>query len=989
VVLLKGQIMANTTPEQGITKTDKLEGFVVEKIESIPELHTTAYLFTHEKTGARVLHLYNDDENNLFSIGFRTPVYDCTGVPHILEHSVLCGSKKFPLKDPFQELLKGSLQTFLNALTYPDKTIYPVSSQVEKDFYNLVDVYCDAVFNPLLTENTFYQEGWHFDVEDMSKPVGIKGIVYNEMKGVFSNFSSHVDRKTLSELFPETTYYFESGGEPEHITDLTYEMFCEFHRKYYHPSNSFIVLYGNLPSEKSLRFLNSNYLGSFDKLVVESEIKPQALWDKPRSVQIEAPAPEEDNGLATVALIWIFGNTTDPVTTLAGRIISHYLLGTESSPLKRALIDSGLGEDLDDISGFDSELVQTVFAAGLRKSKPENSLKIQQLILDTLQEQVTNGLDEELLEGSLRQIEFGLREITSGHFPYNLRLAERSYRSWIYGGDPLAHLAFEKPLGYIKEQYAKGQGYFVQLIKDRLLDNQHRLLSTVIASSEMGKQLAQQTEEQAVKLTSEFDIEKKQYYHELTKELLTQQKAQTTPEALATLPRLEKKDLPQQGKDVPAIQQSLQNVTVYTHPIFTSGVVYFDIGFNFESVPLDLIKYIPMYMELITRCGAGGKNYEDTAKRIALATGGIDSSVLCKTKPGTSDDLFFYGFLHGKSIVSYVNEMVAIIKDLLLSPDLTNKKQIKDILLEERNSLHSSVIGAGHHFAMSQASSNLTKSRNLDERMGGISQLRFLDDMVKSENVDQICNAMTEIHQIVINRNAAVLSITADNPDGTLPFAEELIRSLPSIEFKKQQYPFEITIPKNPKCIEISSAVNYVARTWKLSPIEPKDAGLLFLISRFLSTGYLWDKVRVEGGAYGGMSVMSISHPIFSCASYRDPNLTGTLTHFENGLKLIAQGVLQEKIDQNIIGAIGKIDSPLPPHSQGLGEAIDTMIGYTRKFRQDLRDTLLSATTEDLKNLASKIIANKENCITILGGGAAFDNAFQTGFVGDRESLII
>ena len=277
---------------QDLTEAATVQGFTLQKIEPISELHSIAYIFLHQKTGARVVHLYNNDPNNLFCIALRTPVYDSTGVPHILEHSVLCGSKKFPLKDPFQELMKGSLQTFLNAMTYPDKTVYPVSSQVEKDFFNLVDVYCDAVFNPLLTGNTFYQEGWHFDVEDISKPMNIKGIVYNEMKGVFSDFSSHVDRKTFSSLFPDTSYAFESGGEPEHIPDLTYEKFKEFHARYYHPSNSFVFLYGNIPSEKTLRFLNDNYLRNFDKLAVDSKIKMQPPWKAPRTVSIEAPAPK-------------------------------------------------------------------------------------------------------------------------------------------------------------------------------------------------------------------------------------------------------------------------------------------------------------------------------------------------------------------------------------------------------------------------------------------------------------------------------------------------------------------------------------------------------------------------------------------------------------------------------------------------------------------------------------------------------------------------
>ena len=328
--------MAAALPQQKLTEGSLHHGFRLDLIRPIPELQTTGYLFEHLASGARLIHLFNNDPDNLFSIALRTPVHDSTGVPHILEHSVLCGSQRYPVKDPFQEMLKGSLQTFLNALTYPDKTVYPVSSQVEKDFYNLASIYADAVFNPLLSENTFFQEGWHFDVEDVKKPVGIKGIVYNEMKGVFSNFASHVDRKMLSALFPDTTYHFESGGDPEHITDLTYEQFVDFHRRYYHPSNAFIILYGSIPSEKSLRFLDGTFLNAFTRASVDAIVKPQPLWTAPRTCTFEAPSSQEDQGTATIAAAWIFGDTVDPLAVLTGRILAYYLLETESSPLRRA-----------------------------------------------------------------------------------------------------------------------------------------------------------------------------------------------------------------------------------------------------------------------------------------------------------------------------------------------------------------------------------------------------------------------------------------------------------------------------------------------------------------------------------------------------------------------------------------------------------------------------------------------------------------------------
>ncbi|MBN1576625.1 MAG: insulinase family protein [Chitinispirillaceae bacterium] len=980
--------MTTALPEQHLTEGAILHGFRLERIRPITELQTTAYLFHHFKSGAHVIHLSNNDPDNLFSIALRTPVHNSTGVPHILEHSVLCGSRRYPVKDPFQEMLKGSMQTFLNALTYPDKTVYPVSSQVEKDFFNLASIYADAVFNPLLSENTFYQEGWHFDVEDIDKPFGIKGIVYNEMKGVFSNFASHVDRKMLSALFPDTTYHFESGGDPEHITDLSYEQFVDFHRRYYHPSNAFIILYGNIPSDKALRFLNETYLNSFTQFPIEASVKPQPLWDTPRSSIFEAPAPQEDRGTATVAVAWIFGDTTDPVATLTGQILSYYLLKTEGSPLKRALIDSGLGEDLADISGFDSELRQTVFAAGLRKTKPEHAGRIEDCILATLDRLVRQGLDPALLEGSLRRIEFNLREVTGGHFPYNLRIAERCYRSWMYGGDPFAHCAFEKPLSAITAHLQNGDTYFADCIRTRLLGNRHRLCVTITASPEMGNRLEQQTAQQAARLSATFSSADKERYVRTTRTLLEQQKAPSPPEALALLPKLDISDLPRAGAKVPTALSAAGDCPLHLHPLFTSGIVYLDLGFDLGHLPGNLIPYIPLYCEYTTRCGAAGLSYEQMATRIALSTGGIDASVTGKTVIGTHDEPFFRLVFHAKSLLPRFGATIAIMHDLLTAPDLAHEKLIRDIVLEERNSLNSAIINAGHHFALTHAASGLLRSRAIDEQLHGITQLRFLEALVRNDACGSALDALRQLHESVINRLSAFVVVTADDPETLVDELTPFLDALPATALIAAPPPQPLKTAPLPVGIEISSAVNFVGRVWKLPPVMPETAGQLLLMGRILSAGYLWDKVRVEGGAYGGMSSVSIAHPLFSCASYRDPNLAATVHHFTKGLKQVAAGLPQKVIDQNIIGTIGHIDAPLPPHARGLGESIALLTGNTPLFRQQLRDAVFSARSSDLASLARSILDTKENVTTVLGSAAAFEQAGKEGFACSREPLL-
>lgn len=974
---------------QNLKPSQSLHGFSVDRVEDIPELRSQATLFTHDKTGAKLIHLFNEDPNNLFCVAFRTPVYNDTGVPHILEHSVLSGSEKFPLKDPFKELLKGSLQTFLNAMTYPDKTIYPVSSQVEADFYNLVNVYCDAVLHPLLTETTFYQEGWHFDVEDVDGPVGIKGIVYNEMKGVFSDFRSHVARRTFSALFPDTTYYYESGGDPEHIPDLTYADFKAFHRKFYHPSNSFFFLYGNLPSEKTLAFLQENYLSVYERESVDSVVHSQKAWDTPRVLEITAPSAKEDDGTASVILSWVLGESTDAVTGLLGKILSGYLLATESSPLRRALIDSGLGEDLDDMCGFDADLVQYIFSAGLRKCNPTNAAKIKTLILDTLADQVKNGLDMELLEGTIRLTEFGLREISdSRHFPHNLVLAERCYRSWLYDGDPLAHLKFAEPLDFIKEQKAKGGGFFEQKLSEMLTDNPHYLLSVVTASSKMGDDLGKQSEAQAAVLTAKFSQDDRKKHKDITDKLKQAQMTPPTEAALASLPKLDKKDLPLEGEKTVTEECQIAGVPCHQHPIFTSGIVYLDLSFDFSVLNEEDLAYLPLFCELVTRCGIVAMDYEQMAKRISLATGGISTSTICSTDATQNDQVISRFFFHAKCLEERVGEMLDIVRDLLLEPVLDDHKQQKDILLEMRNDIAGAAAQSGHSYAALHASSKLAKSRYIDELINGVTQLRFLDELLKQEDFNAISQKMLSIRELLVNRQTCHVCLTSADPTKQNQALSDFLQQLPAADPVFPEINFAIKSPAKGVGVEISSSVNYVAHSWFLPNSSPVAFGLLNLLSQNLATGFLWEKVRVEGGAYGGMAFASTAHPIFTCASYRDPNLAVTLKRFIEGLEFVAAGLSAEDVDQSIIGVIGKLDSPSSPHSKALGETIALLCGRCWDFRQTLRVAILNADSAALAAQANAILAEARSVIAVLGSVSAFDAAESDGVQLERTPLM-
>ena len=952
--------------KQNISVGDTLSGFKCINVTLVQEANAYAYQFEHIKTGARCMHLYTDDSDNLFSIAFRTPVDDSTGVPHILEHSVLAGSKKYPLKDPFKEMLKSSMQTFLNAITYPDRTVYPVSSQVEKDYFNLVDVYCDAVFNPLLTEQTFNQEGWHFDVENIDEPVSIKGIVYNEMKGVFSDFSNHVGRKMLSGLFPDTTYFHESGGEPEHITDLTYEAFKEFHAAYYHPSNSFMVLYGDIPSEKTLGYIEENFLAEFEKRDVDSYVAPQPLWDAPQTMTMEAPSSAEDDGKASVLLSYLWGDATDGEAGLMGTILSRYLFGGESAPLKRALIDSGLGEDLDDMCGFDNDLIQAYFVAGLKKVDPAKADAVVELINSTLQKEIEQGLDSDILEGALRRLEFNLREIKKGgHFPYPLRMAEGILRSWLYGGDPLTHLEFEKHLSSLRKQWSDTPSFFTDELKKLTINNNHRLTMVVTGSSSLGEDLGKATEVQSARLSKDFSKEQIAEYHRKTKELLAAQQLEHSAEELAVIPQLSKSDIPTENQKTTILKDEAGGQPLYISELFTAGITYFDLGFELSVLTNEQFKYYPLYAEYLTRCGAGGLSSLEMANRINLNSGGINCSDFLVEDFNDTSTIITKTTFHGKALAASSQEMFDIIEDILLAPDFEDENLIKNIVLENKNDLQSAVARSGHSFAIMRGGASLLTTKALTEQMDGITHYHFLKELLDKDDYLYILQQFKEIHKVLISCGNSYSVLTT--PDWKLwkTSVDNLLKKLPQTATPSALKPTLMELPKEGLGVEISSSVNYVTQSWKLKEFTPSSMAHYYLMGRMLSTGYLWDKVRVEGGAYGGMAMAGSAHPVFAMASYRDPNLTSTLDHYKGALSFIIDELSESEVERSLSGAVGKLDIPKSPHSLAYGEVMSMLAGSSQKDRQAIRSALLSTTALDLKNRAQELLTTIEQSAVV------------------------
>ena len=597
--------------------------FELLKEADIPEINTKARLFRHIGTGAELLSLENDDENKCFGVNFRTPPADSTGIAHIMEHCVLGGSRKYPLKEPFIELVKGSLKTFLNAFTYPDKTCYPVASTNLQDFYNLTDVYLDAVFHPLITPEHLMQEGWHYEVNGADQPLTYKGVVFNEMKGAYSSPEGVLGRFSQEVTFPDNTYGVDSGGDPQHIPDLTYEQFKNFHDTYYHPSNARIFFYGDDSIERRLELLQE-YLGDFQAIEVDSSVALQPKIDQPRRVAMPYDASEDDaaRNKAYFTINWLLPEIGDATETLSLYILAYILVGTQASPLRKALIDSGLGEDLTGV-GLEGELRQMYFSTGLKGVSQDDVDQAETLILDTLVQLVKDGIEPEMIEAALNTYEFRLRENNTGHFPRGLSLMLRALTTWLHGGDPLAPLAFEAPLAEVRQNLAENSSFFESLIDQHLLQNNHRVTLVLEPDPDLRKkQDAAEAERLAAAhaTLSEADLEK---IAEDARRLKEIQETPDPPEALAALPTLTLADLDKKSNTIPIEISEENGANILYHDLFTNGIVYLDVGFNLHALPQELLPYVPLFGQSLLKIGTEKEDFVKLSQRIGRKTGGV------------------------------------------------------------------------------------------------------------------------------------------------------------------------------------------------------------------------------------------------------------------------------------------------------------------------------------------------------------------------------
>ncbi|MGV8074930.1 MAG: insulinase family protein [Syntrophobacteraceae bacterium] len=962
-----------------------MHGFELLREQHIPELKTEAKLLRHTKTGAELLSLINDDENKVFAVSFRTPPKDSTGVAHILEHSVLCGSRKYPSKEPFVELLKGSLKTFLNAFTYPDKTCYPVASQNLQDFYNLIDVYLDAAFYPVITPFIFQQEGWHIELEAPENPLIFKGVVFNEMKGVYSSPDSVLAEYSQQSVFPDNTYGLDSGGNPRVIPSLSYEQFKAFHEQYYHPSNARFYFYGNDDPEQRLHILDT-YLREFDQREVDSMITSQQPFNSPKDiVRSFAASGDETANTSTgskgmVTVNWLLGDTADPKENLCMQFLEYILLGMTGSPLRKALIDSGLGDDLAG-GGLEDELMQMYFSTGLKGVNPENMDRVEPLVLDTLKRISSEGADPETIEAAINTVEFGLRENNSGSFPRGLLLMLRALTAWLYDRDPIALLSFEKPLSEIKDAIALDQDFFPGLVRRLFLENNHRTTLFLKPDPELAHREQEAEAAHLEGIKQNLTAAELQAVIENTLTLKQLQEAPDSPEALAAIPTLKVSDLERTNKIIPVSPLERLDAKILYHDIFTSGIMYLDIALDLRSLPQKYLPYVPLFGRALTEIGTEKEDFVSLSKRISRKTGGISSQIFSSARE-SDGDIAVWLIVRAKSMIAQTGDLLDILRDVLLTVRLDNRERFRKMVLEEKARNEKKLIPGGHQMVGMRLRAHFDKADWAAEQMGGISYLEFVRDLSRKVDEDwpSVLAVLNEIKQLLVNRKTMLSNVTIDEASwsqldsrvtdflGTLPL--DKAATLASSSWQPAHTPaFEGLI--------IPSQVNYVGKGLNLYELGFPFHGSYNVVSGYLRNSWLWERVRVQGGAYGAFCQLDRHSGTLTFVSYRDPNLMKTLEVFDKASDFLRQIQLTEaELTKAIIGAIGQIDSYLLPDAKGYMSMIRSMIGISEEDRQRIREEVLSTTADNFRDFAEAVEQVKDKGIVkVLGSQAGIESA--------------
>lgn len=948
-----------------------VHGFQVDRAVYVKELDSQAYEMRHVQSGARLLYIQNEDDNKVFSISFRTTPTDSTGVPHICEHSTLCGSRKFPLKEPFVELVKGSLNTFLNAMTFPDKTMYPVASRNAIDFKNLMDVYLDAVFFPnmLKDKEVLMQEGWHYEMASADSPLTYSGVVYNEMKGVFSSPDAQLERHVMDNLFPDTTYGVESGGDPDCIPQLTQEAFAAFHAKYYHPANSYIFLYGDMDIDSTLAFINDEYLSHFHVEPIDSAIARQIPTGSVIKSYPYGIANDEKTAHKTLhSLTYVVDDAIDTTLGLAFKVLTYVLLQSPAAPLKKALVDAGVGKD---ISGdFQDGLLQPLWSIAVNGSDPEEQEKILPVVRQVLEDMVAHGIDKTMLEGALNRVEFTLREADFAGRPKGLIYGIRCMDTWLYDKDPLEPLRYEDALKTLRT--GMKNGYYEHILQKYILDNPYFALVSLVPqpglTEEHDKAMAEKLA--AYKATlSAADIEQ---IMAATQALKKRQATPDSPEALLTIPTLSRSDLEQKAESIVMHEEDAAGIHICHVPDFTNGITYLNAYFDLHGMTAEDIPYVYLLSDLLGDLDTKEHSYMEIASLIDLHTGGIDSTVSAFSDRTDNKKYMPVFKLKTKVLSQNLDKAISLLKEISLDTVFTNTDRLVELIEETKAGWDMDAFRRGHTIVMHRVLSYVSPVEAFCDA-GELSYYEFISRIAAQirENSAAVAARLEQTMKKIFTRTAMTLEITSDEDDknNAMSLLPAWTQALPAGEKQTSLCQFALT-QKN-EGIMTSGKVQYVAKGGNFRDHGYAYTGSLMVLDTILQYGYLWTKIRVQGGAYGAFTRFYDNGDMVLC-SYRDPNLGHSIDAY-NALAdyLDDFNVSDREMTKYVIGTLSRIDIPLTPSLRGDKAMNRYFTGTTQEAAQARRDQLLQTTAADIRALAPLIRAvMKDNNVCVMGNEA-------------------
>lgn len=923
--------------------------------EELTDIHSNGYLLRHKKSGAHIALVENDDENKVFYIGFRTPVNDSTGVPHIIEHTVLCGSDKYPLKDPFVELVKGSLNTFLNAMTYPDKTVFPVASTNDKDFENLMDVYMDAVFHPNIYkhEEIFKQEGWHYEMESEDSDLTLNGVVYNEMKGAFSSPDDVLQREIFNSLFPDTTYHYESGGDPKVIPTLTYEAFLDFHKRYYHPCNSYIYLYGDMDMEERLEYLDQEYLSKYDYFELDSEIQVQKAFEKPLEITKEysISSGEDTNGQTYLSMNFVVESVLDQKLYQAFDVLDYALINSPGAPIRQALLDAGIGKDIT--GGYDSGTLQPIFsivAKGAEESQKDDFIRI---IMETLKK-MREGLNHDALRAAINSSEFRYREADFGSYPKGLIYGLNMLDSWLYDRQqPFMHMHAIEVLSELMKQV--DSGYFEELVQKYFLENQH--VSILVVKPQPGltskedEALKKRLEEYKQTL-SEAEIQK---IVADTKALREYQQKPETQEDLEKIPLLKRSDLRREVRSLHIHEEKAGDIKVLHHAIETNGIHYLDLVFKISNVTREDIPRLGFLSDIIGLIDTENYGYHDFANEVNIHTGGMNAQL--KIYPQQSGDITLTWEARTKFIFENLEKATGLLEEMLFRSDFSDKKRIHDLLKQNISRLELKFQTAGHTAAALRAASYYSPAAALADESSGIAYYQYLKDFENDfdHKVEVFTNRIQVLLKSILRKENLMVDVT-----GNATALKQVQNYVPSLLGNLYETPVEpchlvVNCTKKNEGFQNAAQIQYVARSGDFKKVGYEYSGVMKVLKVILGYDYFWQKVRVEGGAYGCMSNF-VREGRISFVSYRDPNLENTYEVFEKTPEYLRDFHVDERtMTKYIIGTISNMDTPLTPYQKGVRGLTAYMTDISMDMLQKERDQVINVTAEDIRALADVV----------------------------------